>query len=230
MIPTIGLNDGVQAWDTQTGNRVERFTDQDIRDPRWPDDDATGDKKRHLECSHVDVSRDGRILASLGAIGRVWDARTGRLLQVIPQTGNGLAVSSDGSRLVTLGERTDVWDTSNGERVLSLPFGQVQAVAWHPDGHRLAVAAMSDVLVYDATPRQVPSDWRRPGRPWQAVDLIRFGGPVITVAILGVAIVWLWRIVWSYWNGKRGSVPWKNSVGKAGRRAPRVDPRGEGRC
>jgi eukaryotic-like serine/threonine-protein kinase len=196
-IATVGSHNGVQAWDTETGHRVERYVDAD---------------EQNFSCSHVDVSRNGRILAALGSICRVWDARSGGLLQVIPQTGNGLAVSRDGSRLVTMGTPTDVWDTATGERVLSLPFGQVQAVAWHPDGHRLAVAAMSDVLVYDATPRQVPTDWRRPGRPWQVVDLIIRGGPVIIVAILAVAIVWLWRIVRPFWNWKRESVPPKSTL------------------
>jgi WD40 repeat protein len=106
---------------------------------------------------------DGKHLVTAGSDGnvRVWDASTGKaLLTLSGHTGpvSGLAFSPDGRHLATLGDDrvTKVWDAATGKTLLTLPAkvqpsGTVHhAVAFSPDGKRLATGGGAAAQIWDA--------------------------------------------------------------------------------
>ena len=99
----------------------------------------------------ADWSADDRFLASGGAVGdrtvRIWDARTGRQLQVIRTgTGNWIAVTwaPKGSRLAWHGysdHTVHVWDGPPYREISTLKHtANVEKIAWGPDGMLLVSA------------------------------------------------------------------------------------------
>jgi WD40 repeat protein len=94
-------------------------------------------------------SPDGRLLASgsYDLSARIWNARTGRLLHVLPHKGYVLAerFSSDGRSLVTSSSdgAAYLWDVSTGQRELLLvgATGAAEVAAFSPDGSEIAVAS-----------------------------------------------------------------------------------------
>ncbi len=103
---------------------------------------------------NVCFSPDGRRLASAGVGTKVRDVATGRELLTLkgPSASLGVAFSPDGQRVAAGGidavggpgrvdeGRITVWDTTTGQDVLNLvkQAGAVNAVAFSPDGRRLA--------------------------------------------------------------------------------------------
>jgi WD40 repeat protein len=93
---------------------------------------------------------------------RVWDAATGRETRALygPNRWWGVAFSHDGSRLVASGENgtVKVWDAVTGQNTLTLKghAGNVQSVAFSPDGSRIASGGMDDgtLKVWDAATGQ----------------------------------------------------------------------------
>jgi WD40 repeat protein len=93
-------------------------------------------------------SADGRLLVtgSTDKTARLWAARTGRLLHVLPQRGHVVAeqFSPDGRELVTSSAdgSAAVWNVRTGIRRLLLvgATGVAEAAAYSPDGKEIAVA------------------------------------------------------------------------------------------
>jgi WD40 repeat protein len=91
-------------------------------------------------------SPDSRLLAGVGGTGgRIWMARTGRLVRRlgarVPM--QHVAFSPDGLRLATAERSTiRIWLVSNGqlERTLDAP-ARIEEVSWSPDGRRLLAAS-----------------------------------------------------------------------------------------
>jgi WD40 repeat protein/tRNA A-37 threonylcarbamoyl transferase component Bud32 len=125
----------------------------------WGVDDGQVIFSRRLpegSVSAVAFSADSLLLASGsgGGVLRIWDARTGDLLHVIP-TAHDLTITavsfrSDGKRVATASyDRTvRVWDVTTGKHLRTLP-GQSRtffSVAFNPDGRRLATCG-EDTMV-----------------------------------------------------------------------------------
>jgi WD40 repeat protein len=97
-------------------------------------------------------SPDGRLLAggSYDRTARIWNASTGKLLQVLPHEGYVLSeqFSPDGRSLVTSSQdgAAYLWDVSSGRRELLLvggpgAVGAVNDAAFSPDGTEIATAS-----------------------------------------------------------------------------------------
>jgi WD40 repeat protein len=108
-----------------------------------------------------------------GGFAGVWDTSTGQ--PAVELTGHedtvtDIAFSPDGARLATTSAdgTARVWDATSGDQLLELPAtldpeGQPierSAVAWSPDGRRLAVAAAAAAGLYDATSGRVQAELR----------------------------------------------------------------------
>lgn len=94
-------------------------------------------------------SPDGRLLASgsRDRTARIWNARTGKLLHVLPHQGYVLSesFSADGRSLVTSSQdgAAYLWDVATGQRELLLvgASGAVNAAVFSPDGSEIATAS-----------------------------------------------------------------------------------------
>ncbi len=131
----------VLLWNAKTGRQIRSFTGH----------------TSIVFCAAV--SPDGKVLATGSAdkTVRLWDIDTGRELTALTgHQGNvtGVAFSPDGRRLVSVGVRAALnekippgevrlWEVSGGRPVAALEGvkGQVQSVAFRPDGDEFAVAA-----------------------------------------------------------------------------------------
>ncbi|HVK08918.1 MAG TPA: protein kinase [Gemmataceae bacterium] len=113
-------------------------------------------------------SPDGERLAAAGGDGqvRVWDSRTGRLLQQFrPHTNSvvGVTFHRDGRHITSVGAdgRVKVCDWTTGREVFDEPcdvrrkFGTAGTAAFSPDGERLAAGSAGVVKVWDWRNRQV---------------------------------------------------------------------------
>lgn len=110
----------------------------------------------------IRYSMDGQNIYQLtSGTCRIWDGRSRKLIREIEKVSSDqMTVSPDGRRVVaitrrvgTVGSVVGVWDIDSGERVLRLPNADANAVAFHPDGHRIAISDGSRVFEYDAKPK-----------------------------------------------------------------------------
>ena len=105
----------------------------------------------HLAVYGVAFSPDGRLLATAGYDGRVWDPATGKQLRILGHTGPvwGVAFSPDGRLLGTAGNdgTARLWDPATGKQLSTLTLARISHVygmAFSPDGRLLATADGDD--------------------------------------------------------------------------------------
>jgi WD40 repeat protein len=136
-----GEGGGVGVWDVESGERLGAL----LRAPRGP----RGDNPRTVEAL---AFGQGDLLAAaeVGGAVRIWDVGRRELLRAplrLPPDVLALAFSPDGSQLaIPFGAGPDegpdgveILDVASGERVARLsPEGEVQSVAFSPDGGLLA--------------------------------------------------------------------------------------------
>jgi WD40 repeat protein/rubredoxin len=156
--------EGDVAWirDVESGDLVHKLA-------------RHGDGKSYCAVRGVAWSPDGAIVATCAtdkAI-RLWDARTGGAVRVLPGAGVGngeghaaavcsVAFSPDG-RLLASGSAdwtARVWDVATGRllKVFDDVFGAVYSVAWAPGGRTLAAACGDgSVLFWDVATLQPPA-------------------------------------------------------------------------
>jgi len=110
-----------------------------------------GDQQRGLSAAFSPNS--ARLATSDGTTTRLWDAATGRELAVLegsPGQDGDFAFSFDGSRLATTGGGIRLWDVATGKELAVLEGDGGGAIAFSPDGTRLATLRGSTIRLWDA--------------------------------------------------------------------------------
>ena len=121
----------VVLWDSETGRRISAFGR-----PLGPDDLMEG----------VAFSPDGALVAGIGTSGRlgVWEVASGREvldIQAHRALASDIDFSPGGRSIATAGgDGAAVWSLATGEPLAAMDAGNVRAVAYSPDGDRLATA------------------------------------------------------------------------------------------
>ena len=129
---------------------------------------------------HFTPSGQHVMVAFAGGSAALWDFGTGRTIRAyrFPSQVEKIAFSPKGDSLATgtYSGAIDLWNTQTGDKVRSLardnfdtfagPGGQptVFALAYSPDGSRLAAARGSGVMVWDVETGEKISEWAQLGR------------------------------------------------------------------
>lgn len=171
------------VWDTETGEALTVFTGRDFYWGDWsPDGDhivlidqfsysgsvriwnaASGEVYQTLlpddfssGTSAVAWSPDGAhiVTFSLDGLGRLWDARNGKLCASFPAERLSIVAewSPSGRRFLVGGyEGIRVYDTASLEEIIAYPADGEAEARWSPDGKHIAVAYPNgDLKVYPA--------------------------------------------------------------------------------
>ncbi|MER6011709.1 nSTAND1 domain-containing NTPase [Streptomyces bluensis] len=125
---------------------------------------------------HIAWSPDGCLLATASRDGtaRVFDARSGRSLHVLPSGGTmveGVAWSPDSAQVATVGRDhvVRIWDATSGEplRLLTGATDTGRQVAWSPDGRWIAATSRDQtVRVWDAETADLVHELQGHGGVW----------------------------------------------------------------
>lgn len=147
---TLGGENVVRVWDTESGKEVRRFR---------LGNEAIGDVG-HESVVRLVFSPDTRLIACGSNRGtvRICDAGSGEELHFLRAHGQVLSIafSLDGQRVAsgTLGHLVYIWDVNSGTKLGVLPGHNagVSSVAWSPDGQRI-VSGSGDktVRVWDVS-------------------------------------------------------------------------------
>jgi WD40 repeat protein len=157
----------VRIWETASG----KLLDQLIVDTSFPAEN--GRRPAAFEgyfVSSLTFSKDSRFLLTSGPGGtRIWEAATGKKLNLLPEllrdklgTVDHSTLSSDGRHLaVSTPEGViGIWDWTNGKEVLKVQAhaGRVLSIAFSPDGKTLASVADGPIRQWDVATGQPKGD------------------------------------------------------------------------
>lgn len=135
---------GINIWDLDKGSIRHSLT--------W-----TGNLR-----DAIAMSPDGGLLAigvwESAAQIKIWDTRSGELLQTLTHPGmsgiSALAFSPDGQTLASSAEEIILWNVSRGQAIETLPgnkpFPSV-SLAFSPDGNRLASSSVEIIQLWNVT-------------------------------------------------------------------------------
>ena len=147
-------------------------------------------------------SPDGSMLASgsYDRTARIWNARTGKLVHVLPHTGYVLAerFSTDGRSLVTSSQdgAAYLWDVASGQRRLLLvggpgAVGAVEDAAFSPDGTEVATASADRLAtVYYSRDGRVVAPLAGHGDAVTSIGFDPSGRTIVTGGADGSARLW----------------------------------------
>ena len=205
------------------------YPDQTIR--LW--DAATGGKLFEIKAhdkriNKIVFSRDGKLLASASEdqSAKLWDARDGREIATFALTGTSdpartIAISAD-SKVLAAGNgfRTYAWDIAS-KALKFTASGGFYALAFSPDGKRLALGERNGIVLVDAATGKFQSSY--------APEINGLGGNIISA---DVSADWQWfallsdRDGWLYVNriAEADILQAKVDEEGAAEDAPRRDP------
>lgn len=135
--PTSGNT--VRIWDVNTGLLVLTYTSQ----------------RQGAAISSLSWSSDGRYIASAnGQSVKAWDATHGvvlwqRTITAVTNVAWSPSATNAGDLAFADGDRTEVWNIWANTLVSSVPNTAGGVLAWSPDGHDLASASGSTVVIWD---------------------------------------------------------------------------------
>jgi WD40 repeat protein len=167
----------------------------------------TGRVVRHLPAKAIRsfaFSSDGKLLASGGrsypSKAQIWDARTGKLLQVLDHAGYVLAerFSRHGRALLTSSQdgAAYLWDVATGQRRLLLvggpgAAGAINAAAFSPDGTEIATASANQLgTIYYRKDGRVIASLAGHHDAVTSIEFDRSGRTVVTGSSDGTARLW----------------------------------------
>jgi WD40 repeat protein len=170
-LATADLSENVKVWDAQTGKELLCLTGH----------------KTFVRV--VTFILDGRLLATCGVDGtvRLWDAATGKEVRPpLPYNSRVMSLGySPKNRLLASGDASQkvmIWEPATGNQVL-IPrhrdlaghTNYVMALAFSPDGERLASASWHEVIVWDTRTGEKIKTLRGPVGQIQSVAFSRDG-------------------------------------------------------
>jgi WD40 repeat protein len=171
----LGDDDSVRLWDTATGQQLRMFYGPGLQGRRHPGGFQRNVRSTPGEVNFVVFSPDGTRIAGgsdadpwassdppvsgtrLVSIDhpavRVWDAATGRLLQIFlghSEAVNSIAFSADGRQIISasMDKTLKLWDIESGHLVRTFTghsYG-VTSVAFSPDGSRVLSGSYDTTL------------------------------------------------------------------------------------
>jgi WD40 repeat protein/serine/threonine protein kinase len=146
----------------------------------------------------VDISRDGRILATVGYGGdiKIWDIKTAKKIRGFHGFKYGVALSPDGTRVAAVveGNQVCIWNTATGQEELP-PFrvhaAPTQRIAFSPDGRQLATASFdTTAALWDARTGRKLHTLRGHGRVVMNAAFSADGKRLATASLDKTAKVW----------------------------------------
>jgi WD40 repeat protein len=179
----------------------------------------------------VTASPDGRHLVAFEQAGvedvvRICDAETGQVTARVPApplgnrfaSGSAAEVAPGGDRVAIGGEEGDVWvATLDGDRQARTQVGSgdpvrdsVRALAWSPDGRRLAIATASGEVTVWAPGEG--ADATEPVPVQQAVDALAFSPDGQRLAVAGPVVEAAELTVWDLASGTPLGEPMTGSL------------------
>jgi WD40 repeat protein len=179
-LASAGDDSTVRTWDVKTGRRQHVM-------------------RGHAGIAYAVAYRpDGAQLASVGHRSvRLWDATTGKQVRELEghnELVTGVAYHPNGRLLATLSSlegTAKVWDTTTGKEVRAFHGVSGMAVAFSPDGQRLAAAgADQEVKVWDSATGQELFSLRGPTGEIRSVALSPDGRFLASASYDGTVSMW----------------------------------------
>jgi WD40 repeat protein len=179
------------VWDAATGKVITR-----LRPNALTSQTAALSADGTVAIQAAALSPDGTRAVTGGAIGRIWDTASGKLVASFDSQGmiDYVAFSPDGTKVMSVGSTVRMWDAGTGKKLGPLEQGGVVSVAeFSGDGARV-VTATSDGIAWisDAATRKELAQLSH--SPNETVFRAAFSPDRRTVVTTAGQAARLWRI------------------------------------